>query len=72
MWLQQHLQTVSNASATSGTTADAVAQTQRVMKWMPIIFTVMFAFMPAGLVLYWTVSNIFGIGQMYYIKRISK
>ena len=70
MWLQQKLQTAS--TTTSGANNDAVAQTQKVMKWMPLIFTVMFAWMPAGLVLYWTVSNIFGIGQMYYIKRLQK
>lgn len=68
MWLQQHLQTASNGAQTN----DAVAQTQKMMKWMPLLFTVMFAWMPAGLVLYWTVSNIFGIGQMYYIKKLNK
>lgn len=69
MWFQQKLQT---ASTDNNKQNDAVAQTQKVMKWMPLIFTVMFAWMPAGLVLYWTVSNIFGIGQMYYIKRLNK
>lgn len=67
MWLQQYLQAPTaqkNAPAN-----DPAAQTQRVMKWMPLIFTVMFAWMPAGLVLYWTISNVFGIGQMYYIKK---
>ena len=68
MWLQQHLQTAANGPQTN----DAVAQTQKMMKWMPLLFTVMFAWMPAGLVLYWTVSNIFGLGQMYYIKRIAR
>ncbi len=67
MWLQQYLQTVTSENKSQAN--DAVAQTQKVMKWMPLIFTVMFAWMPAGLVLYWTVSNIFGIGQMYYIKK---
>ena len=70
MWLQQKLQTTQTSNSASNN--DAVAQTQKVMKWMPPIFTVMFAWMPAGLVLYWTVSNIFGIGQMYYIKRLNK
>lgn len=68
MWLQQYLQTPSGNIDKN----DVTAQTQKVMKWMPLIFTVMFAWMPAGLVLYWTVSNIFGIAQMYYIKRINK
>ena len=66
MWLQQYLQTGRNKS-TDGN--DAMAQTGRMMKWLPIIFTIMFAWMPAGLVLYWTVSNIFGIVQTYIIKR---
>ena len=68
MWLQQYLQT----PKTSGNKNDIAASTQRVMKWMPILFTVMFAWMPAGLVLYWTVSNVFGILQMYIIKKTSK
>ena len=68
MWLQQYLQT----PKTNGNKNDIAASTQRVMKWMPILFTVMFAWMPAGLVLYWTVSNVFGILQMYIIKKTSK
>ena len=68
MWFQQYLQSgkqkKSDASAN-----DIAASTGRVMKWMPIMFTIMFAWMPAGLVLYWTVSNLFGILQTYIIKR---
>lgn len=67
MWLQQYLQTPTKATGN-----DAMASTQRVMKWMPVLFTVMFAWMPAGLVLYWTVSNLFGILQMYIIKKTTK
>ncbi|MDE6477761.1 MAG: membrane protein insertase YidC [Alphaproteobacteria bacterium] len=67
MWWQQRLQ---SGGATTGN--DVAAQTQRMMKWMPVLFTVMFAWMPAGLVLYWTVSNLFGIGQMYIIKRSTR
>ena len=66
MWLQQRLQSGATKSADKN---DVAAQTQRAMRWMPIIFTVMFAWMPAGLVLYWTVSNLFGILQMYIIKQ---
>lgn len=68
MFWQQRLQTASTPTAGS----DAMAQTQKFMKWMPVLFTVMFAWMPAGLVLYWTVSNLFGIGQMYIIKMKDK
>lgn len=67
MWLQQYLQGTKKPENQDKN--DPAAQTQKVMKWMPAIFTVMFAWMPAGLVLYWTVSNIFGIVQMYIIKR---
>ena len=69
MWLQQRLQ---SGAIKSGDKNDVAAQTQRAMRWMPIIFTVMFAWMPAGLVLYWTVSNLFGILQMYIIKHNNK
>jgi len=66
MWLQQFLQSGKKATTNKN---DPMAATQRMMKWMPVLFTVMFAWMPAGLVLYWTVSNIFGILQMYVIKK---
>jgi YidC/Oxa1 family membrane protein insertase len=69
MWLQQYLQ--SNKSGADDPNSIA-AQTAKTMKWMPILFTIMFAWMPAGLVLYWTVSNIFGIGQMMWLKHKSK
>ena len=68
MWLQQYLQSPKQTSNTN----DITASTQRAMKWMPLLFTVMFAWMPAGLVLYWTVSNLFGILQMYIIKKTTK
>lgn len=70
MWFQQYLQSAQKSK--SADKNDITAQTQRMMRWMPILFTVMFAWMPAGLVLYWTVSNIFGIIQMYIIKKQGK
>ena len=41
----------------------------KVMQFMPIMFSVMMAFFPAGLVLYWTVNNILGIAQQWAITR---
>lgn len=41
----------------------------RVMKLMPIIFTVFFLWFPAGLVLYWLTNNILSIAQQWYITR---
>jgi len=36
---------------------------------LPFVFTVFFAFFPAGLVLYWTVNNLLSIAQQWYITR---
>ena len=41
----------------------------KVVTFLPIIFTAMFMFFPAGLVLYWLVSNLVSIGQQWYINR---
>lgn len=67
MWWQQRLQTRNTAAGADQN--NPIAQTQKMMKWMPLIFMAMFVWMPAGLVLYWTVSNLFGIGQMWVIRR---
>ncbi|QLG89482.1 membrane protein insertase YidC [Chitinibacter bivalviorum] len=45
----------------------------KMMKWMPLAFSVFFFFFPAGLVLYWVVNNILSIAQQYVItKQIEK
>jgi YidC/Oxa1 family membrane protein insertase len=41
----------------------------KLMMWMPLVFSVMFFFFPAGLVLYWLVSNLFSIVQQWVITR---
>jgi YidC/Oxa1 family membrane protein insertase len=41
----------------------------KIMKMMPLIFTVFFLWFPAGLVLYWLVNNILSIAQQWYITR---
>ncbi|WP_372964997.1 membrane protein insertase YidC [Marinobacter sp.] len=41
----------------------------KIMKLMPMIFTVFFLWFPAGLVLYWLVNNILSISQQWYITR---
>ena len=41
----------------------------KIMKLMPIMFTVLFLFFPAGLVLYWLVNNLLSIAQQTYIYR---
>lgn len=42
---------------------------QKVMLWMPVMFSVFFLWFPAGLVLYWLVSNLISIAQMLYIYK---
>ena len=42
----------------------------KIMLWMPIIFSVMFFFFPAGLVLYWVVNNILSIAQQWQINQM--
>ncbi|MFC7291226.1 membrane protein insertase YidC [Hirschia litorea] len=39
------------------------------MQFLPIVFTFLFAGFAAGLVIYWTWSNILSIAQQYYIMR---
>ena len=41
----------------------------KVMKIMPVVFSVFFFFFPAGLVLYWLVNNIISIWQQWYINK---
>jgi YidC/Oxa1 family membrane protein insertase len=62
MWFQQKL----NPPAT-----DPIQR--QVMQALPIIFTIMFAMFPSGLVLYWFVNNVVSIAQQWFItKRIEK
>lgn len=41
----------------------------KIMQMMPIFFTALFMFFPAGLVLYWVVNNTLSITQQYIITR---
>jgi YidC/Oxa1 family membrane protein insertase len=38
---------------------------QRMMLMMPVVFTVMFLWLPAGVAIYYAVTNLWGIGQQY-------
>lgn len=42
---------------------------QKVMTFMPVIFTVFFLWFPSGLVLYWLTSNLITIAQQWFIYR---
>lgn len=59
MWLQQRLNPV------------PMDPTQeKVMKMLPFVFTIFFAFFPSGLVLYWLANNILSIAQQWRITRV--
>ena len=53
----------------SGSTATMDPTQQKIMQVMPIMMTAFFAFFQAGLVLYWLVSNLIGMGQQWLINR---
>ena len=42
---------------------------EKVMKALPFVFTIFFAFFPSGLVLYWVTNNILSIAQQWFIMR---
>ena len=58
MWIQQKL---------NPTPPDPMQA--KVMQMMPVFFTFLFLFFPAGLVLYWVVNNTLSITQQYVITK---
>ncbi len=58
MYIQQRMQPMVSADASQ----------MKMMKYLPLIFVVMFGGLPSGLVLYWTVNNVLSIIQQKYIK----
>ena len=49
-------------------TADPMQQ--KIMMFMPVMFTFMFLWAPSGLVLYWLVSNVWAVGQQHVTNRL--
>ena len=58
MYIQQKMQPMVSTDATQA----------KIMRFLPFIFVIMFAGLPSGLVLYWTVNNILSIVQQKFIK----
>ncbi len=53
-----------------GKTSDPTQkQQQKIMMFMPFFFTWICISMPSGLVLYWFVNNLLGIGQQWLVNR---
>jgi YidC/Oxa1 family membrane protein insertase len=42
---------------------------KKMMTYMPLIFGVMMAFFPSGLVLYWVTNGLLGLAQQYYMTK---
>jgi len=42
----------------------------KVMQFLPIMFTAMFAFFPAGLVLYWLTNSVLSMAQQWRINKV--
>ena len=51
------------------TTDPTQKQQQKIMMFMPFFFTWICISMPSGLVLYWFVNNLLGIGQQWLVNR---
>ncbi len=62
MFLQQRM-------AMSKVTDPMAQQQQKIMMFMPFMFTFFCLQMPAGMVLYWFVNNLLGIGQQRLVNR---
>tara|TARA_B100001094_G_scaffold332619_1_gene405474 strand:- start:2678 stop:4291 length:1614 start_codon:yes stop_codon:yes gene_type:complete len=60
MWFMQRLQP-------QAATLDPMQQ--KMMQYMPLMFTVFFLWFPSGLVLYWLVGNLVAIGQQLVIYK---
>ncbi len=45
---------------------------QKIMLYMPLIFIVLFFSFPAGLTVYWTISNLLSIVQQWHLLRVNK
>ena len=60
MFIQQLLQPTAGIDKTQ----------QQIIRFLPLMLTIMFASMPAGLVLYWCCSNVFTIFQQVFITKL--
>ena len=61
MWIQQMMGP-----------APADPSQAKMMMIMPVMFTLMFSQLPAGLIIYWTFSNLFAIAQQYVIRKVDE
>ncbi|MDR1488792.1 MAG: membrane protein insertase YidC [Holosporales bacterium] len=68
MLLQQKISSSNGKNNTAQKTPETKLQ-ENMMYILPIMFTYVCASFPVGVVVYWTISNLFGIFQQQYINR---
>jgi len=42
---------------------------KKIMQWMPVVFGILFAFFPSGLVLYWLTNGLLGLAQQWWMTK---
>ncbi len=68
MFLQQKISSAKSKNTNVEKTPEAKMQ-ENMMYALPIVFTYICSSFPVGVVIYWTISNVFGIIQQYYINK---
>ena len=70
MFVQQKMMTANQDTANMDEKQQAMMQSQKMMMYMmPPFMVFIFSGLPSGLVLYWTVFNIFQIIHQYFINK---
>jgi YidC/Oxa1 family membrane protein insertase len=71
LYVSQNLSSTPSASAAVGEAAEKEQAQQAVNKFTPIIFSGMFLFfpLPAGVLMYMAIGNVFQLGQTYFVNR---
>ncbi|MDR1476075.1 MAG: membrane protein insertase YidC [Holosporales bacterium] len=69
MFLQQKFSTGMNGKKGGNTEKTSEMKIQEnMMLLMPVLFTYICASFPVGVVIYWTISNLFSMAQQYYVN----
>ncbi|WP_310486992.1 membrane protein insertase YidC [Chamaesiphon sp. VAR_69_metabat_338] len=71
LYVSQNLSSNPTATAAVGEAAEKEQAQQAVNKFTPIIFSGMFLFfpLPAGVLMYMAIGNVFQLGQTYFVNR---
>ena len=71
LYVSQNLSSTPSATKAVGEAAEKEQAQQAVNKFTPIIFSGMFLFfpLPAGVLMYMAIGNVFQLGQTYFVNR---